>query len=161
MADLDTKFTERARMMDQVQIMGSPDQNWSLNFEPERIEVFLRERMASVMIEPEETALGETSIGFNYSFPPGWGAADSFGSMRIAPQGGLSFHELAYGMMFDLLEELSRPPAANKDIVVIYNEFRAFFHRPGMPRNEGIHRLQNALHVELSKLLAPHAWAED
>lgn len=161
MADLDAGFIKRARTSEHVQLMGSPEQNWSLNFEPERIEAFLRERMASVVIEAVETAFGETTIGFDYSYPPGWEATDTYGTMRIAPQGSLSFYALAYDMTFDLLEELSCPPAGNKEIVVIFGEFRAFFHRPGMPRNEGIHRLQNATHIELTQVLMPHAFRED
>lgn len=64
-------------------------------------------------------------------------------------------------MTFDLLTLLLTEFPENKDIVVIIGEFRAFFHRAGMPRNEGIHRLQNALHVELTQTLFPNSFGDD
>lgn len=155
--DMPTGGTDipRADRMDRVQIMGSPDQNWSLSFTQETVVTFLRARMATLEASEPETAFGETTIDLSYSFAPGAPIAESFGSIRLEPAGGLSFDSLSYGTTYDLLEHILRVHPENQNIVVIFGEFRALFHRAGMPRNEGIFRLQNAMHLELSKLLNP------
>ncbi|WP_299688041.1 hypothetical protein [uncultured Tateyamaria sp.] len=165
MTDIDILFGNaagpREHRWEKVQIMGSPEQDWSLVFTPEVVEAFLRSRMASVTVSAPETSLGETNIEIDYSFPPGWDIGESYGSMRTAPTGGLSFDALSFGMTFDLLEHILREFPQNKDIVVIFSEFRALFHRANMPRNEGIFRLQNAFHVDLTRTLFPQGAGDD
>lgn len=145
----------REHWLDRVQIMGSPEQDWSLSIDPDTVVTFLRTRMASVSASEPETTYGETNISLDYTFPPGWEISDSYGTIRLAPAAGLSFDRLSAGMTYDLLEHILQVHPENKDMVVIFGEFRALFYRAGMPRNEGIFRLQNALHLELSKTLFP------
>lgn len=165
MTDTDILFGSsagpREHRWDKVQIMGSPEQDWSLVFAPETVETFLRTHMPSVNVSAPDAGFGETNISLEYKFPPGWDIQESFGTIRTAPNGGLSFDALSYGMTFDLLEHILRVHPENKDIVVIFSEFRALFHRAGMPRNEGVFRLQNAFHVELTKTLFPDGWDDE
>lgn len=83
----------RADRMARVQIMGSPDQSWSLSFAPETIVTFLRARMASLEASAPETNFGETIIDLSYTFAPGASITDSYGSIRLEPAGGLSFED--------------------------------------------------------------------
>ena len=150
----------RDRHLDRVQIMGSPEQGWSLDVSAELIAAFLRAQMARASFSAARSVAGETVVGFDYRFPPGFELQDSFGSLRLAPVAGLSFDALGYGMTHDLLELLARHSARNKDMVVIFSEARALFHPIGMPRNEGIHRLLNACHLPLVRLLFPDRHGE-
>ncbi|WP_299688044.1 hypothetical protein [uncultured Tateyamaria sp.] len=144
-----------------VQIMGSPAQNWSLVFQPETIETFLRARMARVDWSEQVTENGETTIAFDYAFPPNWTEGEAFGSLRLAPSPGASFEVLSYGMAYDLLEELARLHPENTDMVVIFSEFRALFHKVGLPRDEGIFRLSDDVHTRLSRMLFPLEWGSE
>lgn len=144
-----------------VQIMGSPKQNWSLVFQPEMIEAFLRARMARVDWNEAKTENGETNIRFDYAFPPNWTEGETFGSVRLDPSPGLSFEALSYGMAYDLLEDLEQSHPENTDMVVIFSEFRALFHEAGLSRDEGIRRLSDTVHERLSRMLFPTEWGSE
>lgn len=162
MTDLELPFGHpdgpREHWCAKVQIMGSPANNWSLRFDLEMIEAFLRDRMAAITWHPEEVEGGDTNVHFDYTFPSGWTTGQTFGTVRLMPTPGLSFEVLSYGMAYDLLEALAAEYPQNTDMTVVFSEFRALFHQSGATREEGIFRLSDAVHERLSGLLFPTEW---
>ena len=151
----------RADWAAKVQILGSPARNWSLAFQPDMIEGFLRAHMAEVHWAEPKTENGETNIRFEYTFPPRWTDPKSFGTLRLDPTPGASFERLSYGMVHDLLEQLAAHHPENTDMVVVFSEFRAMVYTPGLPRDEAIFRLSDDVDPALSRALFPAEWGSE
>ena len=142
-----------------VQVMGGPAQGWNLTFEANQIVGFLAERLPNVRWKEPEVAEGETNMAIAYDFPPEFIIPDGSGLFRLNPAPSMFFDQLPYGITYDLLEMLV--PQGNTEIVVAFDEFRSQFFVPGSNRNDGIFRLTEAVHSELSALMYPNAWGQD
>lgn len=144
-----------------VQILGSPQKNWSLGFEPRQIEDFLRQHMEHVVFDDSVVEGGETNLRFRYRFPANWTETEASGTLRLAPAAGASFDALSYGMVHDLLEDLARGPKGNSSMIVVFSEFRVLHYTPGMSREDGIRWLCEAVDAELGKLFFPTEWGHE
>lgn len=141
-----------------VQIMGGPAQGWSLQFDPNVILAFLAERLPNVRQKAQGVSKGETNISVAYDLPRGFIIETGEAVFRVDPSPGMFFEPLPYGLCYDLLEFLV--PMGNTEIVVAFDEFRAQFFVPATNRNDGIFRLTEAVHSELSALMYPGAWGD-
>lgn len=144
-----------------VQILGSPDAGWNLNFQPSKIDAFLRTRMAHVTQHPEEDTDGEVNIRFDYAFPAPWTHDSNSATARLSPTPGLSFERLSYGMTYDLLEELAPLQPTGGQMVVVFSEFRVMIYTPGKPRDDALKSLINDVDIALGRLLFPSEWGSE
>lgn len=144
-----------------VQILGSPDAGWSLTFQPDMIDSFLRARMINVTQHPEEQGDGEVNVLFDYTFPAPWTHGSNSAAARISPTPSLSFERLSYGMTHELLEELAPLQAAEGQMVVIFSEFRVIIYAPGRPRDEALKSLIDDVDSALGQLFFSSEWGSE
>jgi hypothetical protein len=143
-----------------VQIMGGPEMSWQMTATPSLLEVFMRQRMASLTWRAPALVNGETLIDFDYEYPQGFLDEYGSGEMRLTPNTGIYLARLTYGWTYELLEQIARIHPENTQIVVAFDHFRALPYMAGLPRDEGISRLTEACDIPLSRVLFPGEWRE-
>ncbi|MEL7167001.1 MAG: hypothetical protein AAGL96_16145 [Pseudomonadota bacterium] len=138
-----------------LQILGSPDRNWSLTVDTETLEQFLRASLARLDWPAPATDTDATRIAFDYDYHVAGGLCASSGSLQLVPEVSLSFDALPFGLAHHLLAFLHVSSPLNENMVIVIDDFRALFYRPLLRRDDGILRLNHAFDVDLTRVIFP------